>query len=674
MGPLVMPRSAEQINHKCLLGRDFFIFVHSLFTRLCTMRPAGRFIPPSALIGPHHPLLRRPRRNVPSSMPSRLLLAGAAGLLGLLALGFTLAGALDAGLLDGMLLRVLRWQAQRPIRVTGTLEVKVLSRHPRIAARDVTIGGPPWAPLSLGHIDALDLDFDWPWFAKPFSMASITVVGGTVRLGRDAQGLANWQWVDPRTPGRRSLAFVRALRIERTHLRLDDALRHLHYEGEVRTLAQSGPAPPLLLEGEGTLNGAATRIELHADPLATASPGKAYRFEIRARSAGGSVTATGELPEPLFLDRERGRFDSDGRTLRALEQLTGLSLIATVPYRLRGEFERNGEHTDFHRLSLSCGGSDLEGEVAIDSATDRSRLTVTLDAERLRWADLKPPDEAAGAPSAAAPPALFSAHPFPLEGIRRTDGLYVLDAREVELTRLALSALRARLRIEQGRMRLETFTARTLDGALEAQASADARPSTPRWDLTLHLAHASLAAWPRRSTGAPPIDARLDAEASLRAAGDSVRELARDLQGSVELALSPGTMRDSLAELIGLDLKGLGLTFTHSKTQTAIRCGKGRLTANDGTLRIDSLAIDTERVLIEAAGTIDLGHERYDLTWRGYPRGIRILRLRAPISIKGPLNHPTLGIQQNDAKLSLLYLGRSKQIDCSAQLHTAEPP
>jgi len=49
--------------------------------------------------------------------------------------------------------------------------------------------------------------------------------------------------------------------------------------------------------------------------------------------------------------------------------------------------------------------------------------------------------------------------------------------------------------------------------------------------------------------------------------------------------------------------------------------------------------------LITGQGQIDLKNEALDLSLRGHPKKVRILRLRTPIMVRGTLMNPKIGVQ-----------------------------
>ena len=105
-------------------------------------------------------------------------------------------------------------------------------------------------------------------------------------------------------------------------------------------------------------------------------------------------------------------------------------------------------------------------------------------------------------------------------------------------------------------------------------------------------------------------------------------------------------MREAFAELTGIDVsRGLGLILTKNDRNTDVRCGVASFKANDGDLKATAFVIDTSNMLVTGQGQIDLKNETLDLSLRGQPKKMRILRLRTPILVRGTLLQPKIGVQ-----------------------------
>jgi uncharacterized protein involved in outer membrane biogenesis len=145
-----------------------------------------------------------------------------------------------------------------------------------------------------------------------------------------------------------------------------------------------------------------------------------------------------------------------------------------------------------------------------------------------------------------------------------------------------------------------------------------------------------------------------------------LHEFVASADGTVLATLRGGTVRDSLAELTGIDLRGLGLLLSKSQKEVPVRCGIANFEARDGTFTAKELVLDTESVLIAGEGSIHMDTETLDLALRGYPKSTRFLQLRAPIVIGATLAKPSVGIQARDSKLVLVDRGHAKDADCES--------
>jgi uncharacterized protein involved in outer membrane biogenesis len=187
-----------------------------------------------------------------------------------------------------------------------------------------------------------------------------------------------------------------------------------------------------------------------------------------------------------------------------------------------------------------------------------------------------------------------------------------------------------------------------------------------------------------------PLEGPLQARIALRGRGNSIHELASDANGTVTAVLPNGAVRSSLAELVGLDLRALGLMAAGNRADTGIRCGVASFDVKGGTLTAQRLLLDTDPVLITGEGTVDLDSEALELQFQGRPKHPR-LRVRAPMLVRGTFAHPTFSIEAKKsmaqaggaialgvlltpvaAMLAFVDPGLAKDTDCGALLAEAQ--
>jgi AsmA family protein len=128
-----------------------------------------------------------------------------------------------------------------------------------------------------------------------------------------------------------------------------------------------------------------------------------------------------------------------------------------------------------------------------------------------------------------------------------------------------------------------------------------------------------------------------------------MHEVAATANGTVTAVLPHGTVRDSFAELTGIDLGGLGLLLTKNMRETGVRCGVASFQAHQGTLTAQTLVVDTDPVLITGDGDVHMDSEGLDLRFRGHPKHMRLLRVRSPILVRGTLTHPSIDLQARNS-------------------------
>ncbi len=137
----------------------------------------------------------------------------------------------------------------------------------------------------------------------------------------------------------------------------------------------------------------------------------------------------------------------------------------------------------------------------------------------------------------------------------------------------------------------------------------------------------------------------MQARAKLHGSGDSIHRAASTANGNITIVVPHGEVRAAFAELTGINIaRGLGLLLTKDRQQAPVRCGIADFQVHEGTVQAQNLVFDTQDVLITGKGEVRLQPEELDLTIKGQPKKLRLLRLRAPIEIRGHLRKPSVGI------------------------------
>jgi hypothetical protein len=521
-------------------------------------------------------------------------------------------------------------------------------------------------------------------------------------LQRDADGHSNWRRNPPGIRGSGGLPIIRRFSMPSAHVELDDARRHLQFQGTVSAHESHMPADAsgalrsLRIEGEGQLNGRPATFEIEGAPLASANRATPYHFTFIERSGDSRLSGSGFLPKPFDFTELDTAFEAVGVDLKDLYFLTGVTLVHTGSFHLTGNLARRGRISEFRDLVVTSGKSDLRGDVSIETTQGRPDFHAELNSQLLRLADIgaraAPGAAAPGASNTGDPPLLLSDASLKPSTIRRSDGVANIHVRRLEGSHLSAETVAAKLVIDKGILVVAPLTGNVLEGKFAARVRLDATTDAPAADVDLKITDLQLAQLFHKSTAPPPMEGLLQVRITVKGHGSSVHQVAASSNGTVTAVLPHGSLREALAELAGIDVRGLGLLLAKSERQTAVHCGVASFRAEDGILKAQSLVLDTDAVLITGDGSVHLDSEALDVVLHGYPKGVRLMRLRAPVLVRGTLAHPSPGIQMGNAAaqtagavalgvvltplasvLAFVDPGLAKDADCAALLAPKTP-
>jgi uncharacterized protein involved in outer membrane biogenesis len=251
------------------------------------------------------------------------------------------------------------------------------------------------------------------------------------------------------------------------------------------------------------------------------------------------------------------------------------------------------------------------------------------------------------APAAAPPPPalLLPDADLQVQRVRGMDADVQFDAASVTVSKMPMKKVRFHLKLDDGKLALDPLAFALPQGDFAGTVTIDAQGSTPQTSIDMKLSNVDLAQFkPKTSTDAP-LDGQLLGRIKMHGSGTSVHKTAADAEGDITLVIPKGEMREALAELTGIDVsRGLGLILAKNEQKTEVRCGVANFKANNGDLQATTFVIDTTNVLVTGQGQVNLKDETLDLSLRGQPKKVRILRLRTPITLRGTLLQPKIGV------------------------------
>ena len=562
-------------------------------------------------------------------------------------------------------------QLHRQVVIHGDLSGHLWSWTPSLTGRDVTVSQPAWAGKGqMATLPSLTLGLDLKALLRgKLVLSTVDAERPTITLLRDATGRQNWTFGAPAQSKPLQLPPIRNFTIANGQMTLNDSLRRLRFAGQVSSNEQvvGFGRGHFTLVGQGALNNAPFTAHILGGPLINVDPDKPYPFQTDIRAGATHIVAQGILPRPFDLASFQATGRVTGDDLADLYDLTGVATPNSPPYDVTARLDRHGDTADLTGIHGRLGSTDIAGHLTVMRQAGRPDVTGNLSSRRLKLADLTA--VIGGAPRAAIKGAIVSPKQqaaaarltaehrilpdarLDVARVRLTDADVTYRADSVDAGALPIRQLSLHATLDHGLLMVDPLSLTLPQGAISGHVRLDARGATPLSTIDLTLARAQVQELlPHTGSGPAPFEGALEARARLTGAGDSVRAAAASANGTLAVAVPQGQMRRLFAELLGIDVgRSLFLYLSHDQKATPVRCAVAEFRAQGGLLTAQRLTVDTDAVLAQGGGTIDLRNETLNLAINGKPKHFTLLHVAAPITLKGRLDDPKLGIDLGKA-------------------------
>jgi uncharacterized protein involved in outer membrane biogenesis len=591
---------------------------------------------------------------------------------------------LDWNAMRGPVGRYLSGRLHREVRILGDLDVKLFSWTPTAVVNDLVIAQPQWVAQDIpAETDSfanvrqvtvsLDLKELLGWHIV---LPTVDVEQPRLRFLRNRSGRANWDFDPEKKAGPFRLPPIRHFVVRDGTLNLTDAKKNLVFVGTISSEETDRATGRQFfnLVGKGQLNRAPFSADVRGDPLLNVQPDKPYAFDGHIRAGATRIDAAGAINKPFDLGGFQVKATFAGQDLADLYYLTGLALPNTPAYKLSGELRRDQDIYRFHEFGGTVGKSDLHGEVTVDVSGDKPYLKGDLASKTLNFDDLGPligakPGTATGAKIPAPPKAtgvsvavtssanntaatrgVLPDTPLDVARLRQMDADVHYRAAAVVSRDFPLRDAETQLSLKDGILRMTPVVFNFARGTLKGDVQINAQKDVPASDIDVRLTGLDLAQFLPSKSGMPALEGQAIARAKLHGEGNSIHKAASTADGTVTFVVPRGKIRQSFAELLGINVaSALGLLLTNDQSEVDVRCAVAGFSAKQGIMKLEQFAFDTPVVLATGEGTVDLRNERIDLAITGHPKKPQLIRVRAPITVRGPLDHPSIGVDAGNA-------------------------
>lgn len=367
---------------------------------------------------------------------------------------------------------------------------------------------------------------------------------------------------------------------------------------------------------------------------------------------------SGAIRDPLAGKGYALTFNGSAKDLASVSREFNLGLPLTGPLSMTAKIADAGpQQYTLSGLAISAEGSDIGGSGSLSLAGARPQGSIELASNMVDLGKLMPSLKSptvSGAPPRPAPPGpkptgaksadggrVFPASPLPLD---------VLGAAETDVKYQAI-AIRTpdgpvfhdttiRLGLHDGNLSVEPVSTTIGNGQITGALSVQGKTGAAAFKFGIK--NVSLDEIDHEVPGEDLVDGGItNADLNLSGTGNSVRAIMGNLNGTLFLAVGPGSFKARYTDMLGLggltDLVGKSLPKIE---RTTLHCMVTRFDVSNGLARSRVLLADTGRLTLDGAGTINLKTEQLDIGLDTHTKVTNLLSLMPPIHAGGTLANP----------------------------------
>jgi uncharacterized protein involved in outer membrane biogenesis len=440
----------------------------------------------------------------------------------------------------------------------------------------------------------------------------------------------------------------------------------------------------LTVEGRGpdvSPFGALAGLTLPAEPFRASGrvewlESGARLHDLSAEFGGYHADVNGTVGEPPKFVGTLLDVRASGPSFALIGDLADRPGLPDEPFELSGHFEGTPEQFKMRDFAAKLGANDLRGTLQVDLQgkpaiagefySDRLDLSAFLggnEGEQEQTGEEAPAeegDEVVGL--------LIPDEPLDLEVLQSVNADVSVSVGDLVLTPLRVSDFRLGLRVLDGSLRVDPFSAidetgGTIDGGFALEPAGgdyrvQARLLVEGFKVDLTTGEDDWSEW-------PPLAIDLD----IGGTGRSIHTIAASASGRLRAFVGEGMMDNSLLDLLvaGVfrELIGVLNPFAKRDKLTEIDCVVFAANLDEGAVRIEPIVIRTNKMVMIGHGEIDLATEDLILAWATKPRkgiGLSASALTNPfIGLGGTLANPRIqskGVEgAAKGSLSILTLG-----------------
>jgi len=576
----------------------------------------------------------------------RPLLRWSIAAVALLIAAIAVLALMDLNWLRGPISRKVTESTGRAFAIEGRLGLR-WAWPPRIRAESVRFANPDWASeRQMFTVGTAEVSIDLLRALRGrLYFPEVRLNRPAVFLEQSPDGRKSWL-LDREQRDEGSGAGIGRLLVDEGEIGYDASAQRTHIRAAVST-QQDGAR--ISFSAKGAFNGSAlSATGQGGGVLSLRDEHEPYALTVDATLGRTAAHADGTVTGLTTFSAADLDVSLQGPSLDALYPIIGVALPTTPAYGTRGHLEHRGKDWRYRDFSAHVGASDVAGNLEIDLAGSRPKLKADVDAKLLDISDLGPLVGASRGGDAAArgrkrdPSHVLPDVPFDSQKWNTTDADVVLRAKTLRKAKeLPLEHFEVHLSLIGGKLVLDPLQFGVAGGKLSARVGLDGTKKPILADVSMSVRGLQLDRLLPTVKMSKANVGRIDGLVELKGQGDSVAGMLASSNGKTSLIVDGGEISHMMMELVEIDLWRMLKLKLQGDAPVPLRCAVADLAVKQGVASINTLVLDTEDTTVTGSGSVDLAHERIDLTLLPMPASP--VSLRSPIYVRGPLGKPSVG-------------------------------
>lgn len=417
--------------------------------------------------------------------------------------------------------------------------------------------------------------------------------------------------------------------------------------------ASARPGKALRISAKATLDDKPVQVNLQAGPLAKLlqqPDGPWQDLALEVQGGDISLQVNGSVNQPFEATGFDIQYALQGAKIEALLPLFNVILTLEGAYALTGHFADLTDRVVFDELKITTGKSDIGGHISVYQGKHRPRVVANLHSEQIYLGELLPVSEtelvSETGPVPEAEHRVIPDYNLPIERMHEIDGELHFKGERLRTAAGDLGDISFTATLQDSVFRLDHFRVRGWGGALiESNGTIDASQNPPVITLQWIARQLNYGVLLEQAGFAETMEGTLDITLNLSGTGRTRREYLDDADGQLVIVGQQGKFGSRRLDLWGSDLVTTMLSREwRSEDVTDLNCLVARVRIEDGVASSDDLLVDTGRITIGAAGTVDLESEELNLVIAPRPKRASLVSLTSPVHVTGTMAAPEVNV------------------------------